>query len=250
MRLATAFLFLSAAVADDAPRDLDLFLLIGQSNMAGRGTVEPQDREPIPGVFAWGKDEKWIPAVDPLHWDKPEIIGVGVGRSFAQRLLEVNPKRKIGLIPAAFGGTSLEQWKVGGDLYTNAVKRAKDAMESGKLRGILWHQGEAESGREELAKSYAERWGVIMNSIRKDLNAANVPVVVGQLGTFLVKEKQPFADKVNEQLMNLPTDFKHTAFVPSAGLKHRGDQVHFDSEGLREFGRRYADAYLKLVKGK
>ena len=86
MRLATAFLaiivagaFLLTATPDDSMKDLQLFLLIGQSNMAGRGTVEPQDREPIAGVYSWAKEDQWVPAVDPLHWDKPEIIGVGLG---------------------------------------------------------------------------------------------------------------------------------------------------------------------------
>src|SRR6185369_5608428 len=59
------------------PRDLQLFLLVGQSNMAGRGPVEPQDREPIPQVFSLNKQMEWAPAIDPLHFDKPEIAAVG-----------------------------------------------------------------------------------------------------------------------------------------------------------------------------
>ena len=37
------------------PKELNLFLLAGQSNMAGRGEVEAQDREPIPDVLALNK---------------------------------------------------------------------------------------------------------------------------------------------------------------------------------------------------
>src|SRR4051812_18495598 len=151
-----------------APREMQLFLLVGQSNMAGRGPVEPQDKEPIPGVLTLNKQMEWVPAVDPLHYDKPDIAGVGIGRSFAKALLAANPGVTIGLIPCAFGGTSLEQWKRGGALYEDAMKRTRFAMKSGKLRGILWHQGEADSGTAILAGSYRERWTTFIGFLRKD----------------------------------------------------------------------------------
>jgi hypothetical protein len=53
-----------------AEQTLDIYLLIGQSNMAGRGTVEEQDRVPNPSVLTFTKENKWISAVDPLHFDK------------------------------------------------------------------------------------------------------------------------------------------------------------------------------------
>src|SRR3954468_2526779 len=108
---ALALLLLSLCTVSAQPRDRELFLLIGQSNMAGRGPIEAQDREPIPGVYSLNKQMEWVPAIDPLHFDKPEIAAVGVGRTFAKTLLSVNPSASIGLIPCAFGGTSLEQWK-------------------------------------------------------------------------------------------------------------------------------------------
>ena len=225
------------------PSDLQLFLLTGQSNMAGRGVIEAQDKEPIPRVYVFTKDLEWKPAVDPLHFDKPEIVGVGLARSFSRELAKANPSASIGLIPCAFGGTSLEEWKPGGKLYNDAVTRARAAMKSGKLRGILWHQGEADSGKEENAKSYRERWTKVIGSLREDLNAGNVPVVVGQLGEFFTGA---FARTVDEQLAIIPLQVPRTAFVSSAGLKAKSDNVHFDSPSLREFGRRYAHAFLML----
>src|SRR5260370_9485413 len=95
----------------------DIFLLIGQSNMAGRGVVEEQDRQPIPRVFMLNKAMEWGPAMDPVHFDKPDIAGVGLPRSFGNLLAPADPNASIGLVPAAFGGTSLEEWKAGGQLY-------------------------------------------------------------------------------------------------------------------------------------
>src|SRR5687767_14018933 len=48
-----------------------LYLLIGQSNMAGRGAVEEADKKPLPRVFMFTKEKAWAPAVDPQHFDKP-----------------------------------------------------------------------------------------------------------------------------------------------------------------------------------
>lgn len=246
LALMLAFLpAVAAQVAESADqlRNLELFLLIGQSNMAGRGQVEAQDREPIRGVYVLNREMKWAPAVDPLHFDKPDIAGTGLARTFARYLLRQNPKASIGLIPAAFGGTSLDQWAPGGELYQNAVRRAREAAKSGRLRGILWHQGEADSGKEENAKSYRRRFAAMIRQLRQDLGAGDIPVVVGQIGEFY---RAPFARTVQEEQALIPLMVPRSAFVSSAGLGHKGDGVHFDSAALRELGRRYAHAYLSL----
>jgi hypothetical protein len=235
---------LAGALAQGGPpKDLELFLLIGQSNMAGRGAVEAQDREPLARVFTLNKELQWAPAIDPLHFDKPDIAGAGIGRSFAKALLRANPNVSIGLIPAAFGGTSLDQWKPEGKLYTDAVRRAREAMKSGRLRGILWHQGESDSGQEQDARSYRERFAAMIRQLRADLGAPDVPVVAGELGEF---HAAPFGSVVNEQLATAPLKVPRSAFVSSNGLTDKGDKTHFDTKSLREFGRRYALAFLSL----
>ncbi len=234
--------FLMAAAGAVAPANLDLFLLAGQSNMAGRGVVEAQDRAPIDGVFALNKDSAWVPAIDPLHWDKP-VMGVGLGRSFAATLKKYGAVGQIGLIPSAVGGTSLEGWKPGGKLFTDAITRAKAAAPAGRWRGILWHQGEAESSNEETARTYGARFAVIAAALRTELAAPDLHLIVGQLGGF---NKAQYAPVVNEQLATLPLWMKRTGFVSSAGLGHMGDDLHFDSAGLRELGRRYALAWMAL----
>lgn len=229
------------------PRDLQLFLLIGQSNMAGRGKIEPVDREPIPRVLMLNKDLAWVPAIDPLHFDKPDIVGVGIGRTFARVLANANPSATLGLIPAAVGGTSLPEWKPDGKLYADAVRRARVAMKSGRLRGILWHQGEGDATA-ELAPTYRDRFAEFIAHLRADLDAADVPVVVGELGEYLMApgDRHVYARAVNEQLALIPLKVPHSGFVSSAGLVHKGDGVHFDSPSAREFGRRYAHAFLAL----
>jgi hypothetical protein len=228
----------------------DVFLLIGQSNMAGRGVVEEADKKPIPGVWAFSKEKTWIPAVDPIHFDRPDRTGVGLGRRFATTLQKLGLATQVGLIPAAFGGSALAEWQPGAGHYKNAVERTKAALASGgRLRGILWHQGEADTAKSELANSYRERMIVMVNQLRRDLGAEGVPFLVGQLGEFLRERPEnphPYALQVNEALATLPLHLPKSAFVSSQGLGHKGDILHFDTPALREFGRRYALAWAAL----
>lgn len=228
---------------------LHLYLLIGQSNMAGRGAVEEVDKKPHERVLMFTKDQKWAPALDPLHFDKP-IAGVGLGSTFGRVMADANPGVTIGLVPCAVGGTPLERWQKGKDLYEAALVRIKAAMKDGTLKGILWHQGENDSGDLEKSQTYATRLATMVNDWRKDLGTPNVPFVAGKLGEFLSetsKDGKPVHWKlVNEQIAQIPTLVKNAAVVDSSGLKHKGDVVHFDSASLREFGRRYAKAMQEL----
>jgi hypothetical protein len=228
----------------------DVFLLIGQSNMAGRGVVEEEDKRPIPGVYVFNKERQWVAATDPLHWDRPDRTGVGLARSFGATLLRMKASTSVGLVPAAFGGSALDEWKPGSEHYKNAVERTRAALaKGGKLRGILWHQGETDSAKAELASSYRERFRSFIAALRKDLGAEQVPVIVGQLGEFLIGREgnpQPFAMQVNEALATMPLQTPFCRFVSSEGLGHKGDIVHFDSKALREFGRRYALVWMSM----
>lgn len=231
-----------------APDKFHLYLLIGQSNMAGRGKVDSADNAPPPRVYKFTKEQAWVPATDPLHFDKP-IAGVGLGTAFGRVMAEADQEIAIGLIPCAVGGTPLSRWQKGGDLYQQAVARAKAAQKQGTLRGILWHQGESDAGSEATAKNYAERLSGMVRDLRSDLDAPDAPFVAGELGHFLAKEKSgkpSYWPMVNEQLHLLPGLVEHAAVASSRDLKPLADQVHFDSASLREFGQRYAEAMLKL----
>ncbi|QDU36430.1 Carbohydrate acetyl esterase/feruloyl esterase precursor [Maioricimonas rarisocia] len=242
----------SSLQADDpepAGKDrFHLYLLIGQSNMAGRGKVDPENNEAHPRVLKFDRDGNWVPATDPIHFDKPTIAGVGLASAFGPAMAEADETVTIGLIPCAVGGTRLERWVKGGDLYENAVRRAKAAMKDGTLKGILWHQGEGDSGKLENASTYAERLSGMIGDLRSELDAENAPFVMGELGRFLNPKKLKHYELVNKQLHTIASQVPHTAVVSSEGLEAKADQVHFNAEALREFGRRYAKAMKTLQK--
>ena len=126
----------------------------------------------------------------------------------------------IGLVPCAVGGTQLKRWQPGGDLYSNAVYRARLAMQDGTLKGILWHQGESDSGTATNANTYGDRLAGMIRDIRADLGAPGLPVVVGQIGEFLYDrgpDHSPYARVVNAALAALPDKVPATACAPSQG---------------------------------
>lgn len=221
---------------------MDIFLLIGQSNMAGRGVVTPADRVPHARVFMLNRELEWVPAIDPMHFDKPELVGVGLGTTFGRVIADARTNDTIGLVPAAFGGSALDEWQPGQPHYVNAVARAREAMKHGRLVGILWHQGESDADPAKTA-TYATRFARMIAQLRTDLNAADVPLIVGELGHF-----RPEHAPMNAVLATLPKSIPHCAFVSSAGLVDKGDKLHFDTPSLHEFGRRYAAAWLAMAR--
>ena len=161
---------------------LHLYLLMGQSNMAGRGKIGPEDKTSHPRVLVFTLANKWEPAVEPITHDKPTMLGVGPGLAFGKAIADTQTNVTIGLVSCAFGGTPLKRWERGGDLYLNAVHRARLAMRDGTLEGILWHQGESDSGSSTNANTYGDRLARMIKDIRTDLGVPNLPFVVGQIG--------------------------------------------------------------------
>lgn len=228
-----------------------LFLLVGQSNMAGRAPLTDADKAPDARVLVLNRLDQWYSQGEPLHYDKPSAVGVGPGFTFAKLLAEKEPGVTIGLIPCAFGGTSLNQWDPKSrsllyppdNLYNNAIRRAKLAMQSGTLAGILWHQGESDAGKD--AGTYAARLAKLVSQFRADLNAPKVPFVAGEIGAFGYAA-HPMGQTINQQIDSIPALIPISAEATSNGLVDKGDHLHFDNASQKELARRYLDAFLKL----
>lgn len=229
-----------------------VFLLAGQSNMAGRGEVTEADREIHPRVLMLAKDGSWQYAVDPIHFDK-KVAGAGLAKSFALELVRRDPDITIGLVPAACGGSHIAHWEPGtyyektaSRPYDDAISRTRRAMQDGTLKAILWHQGEGDSSP-KAAAVYGDRLTALIGRFRKDLDVPELPFIIGQLGQFPAKPWSPGRVQVNEAQVQVAGKVPHTVFVLSEGLISKGDNTHFNTESLHEFGKRYAHEYLLLI---
>lgn len=226
---------------------LHLYLLIGQSNMVGRAPNTEADRQPHPRIVTLTRDLQWTPAADPLPHEDGRDTGVGLAMTFARLMAAEDPDAHIGLIPCAVGTTALSRWVREGDLHQKAVARTRTAMAVGVLKGILWHQGESDSVEPALAATYLTRAVRMMREFREELNAAEVPLLIGELGEFLPRcGRCPWHPVVNAALRELVGQAPPAAFVSAEGLAGMEDCIHFDADALREFGRRYAAALIGM----
>ena len=225
------------------PENPDIYLLIGQSNMAGYGEGDC-DAVATDRIVKWDSENvRWIPATDPL------VNGskVGLGCSFARNMADRETDKAVALINVAVGGTSLDQWQKGGVFYTRAVASVRTALAKGaSLKGILWHQGCEDSRTAELAESYAVRLATLVADLRADLG--DVPFVCGELGRFLDANLWGYVEwrTVNAQLAEAAATIPNAALVSSEGLAANGDNVHFTAAAQRTLGVRYAEAMWAL----
>ena len=242
-------------VADSLPTaaQLRVFLLVGQSNMAGRGTVQAEDTTAVPHVWMLTQAGEWKPAIEPLHFDKPKVAGVGPGRSFGVAVASALAGAQIGLVAAAVGGTSIRAWEPGAadsatntHPYDDAIGRARVALRHGSLAGILWLQGETD-GNAKNSGDYERRLRDVIANMRRDLRAPEVLFLIGQMGRFSEKPWNTHRERVDSAHRVVAATTSGAAFILTEGLTHRGDTTHYDAASAREIGRRYAKQYLAMM---
>ncbi len=225
-----------------------VFLMAGQSNMAGRGMVEPQDTLSNERILCINKEGQLIGAKEPLHFYEPALTGLDCGLSFAKTLIKkIPPGISVLLVPTAVGGSSISQWL--GDsvhrnvkLLSNFKEKVKLALEYGTIKAILWHQGESDTNEKDLPE-YEKRLALLLSEFRAVAENENLPVLLGELGSFSNNKQNRVA--LNHAINQYAASDINTAVVYTGDLKHKGDYLHFNSEGQRKMGSRFAEVYLK-----
>ena len=219
-------------------------LLIGQSNMAGRGYLHEVTPIYNENIFML-RNGRWQMMTEPIHFDR-SVAGVGPAASFAQAWCNANKNEQIGLIPCAEGGSSIDEWSKESTLFRHAVSEAKFAMENSELIAILWHQGESD-GRSKKYKNYYHKLNILVNSFRKELGDLEVPFIVGGLGNYLGKSGFGRScveyDLINQELLKYVENNRNCYFVTGEKLYSNPDGIHINAESQRRFGIRYFKAY-------
>lgn len=230
-----------------ASPEITAFLMIGQSNMAGRG--EFADVEPIQNPLCHMlRNGRWQKMSEPVNPDRPIFegkyhSGVSLAASFADAWAN-DTGCKVGLIPCADGGTNISQWQPGEVLYDHAVAQTGFALRSSALGGILWHQGESDCHPDRFPL-YRDRFIHMMTTLRRELNAEHLPLLIGELSVDIGYGGYPA--KMNALFREMAAELPCCAVVSSADLPLKPDNLHFNAHACREFGRRYFAAYRALM---
>ncbi len=226
------------------------FLMIGQSNMAGRGDFGevPEINNKKCHMLRMGRWQRMSEPVNPDRciWGDYHS-GVGLAASFADRYAEYFGE-DTGLIPCADGGTTISQWVPGGVLFDHAVIMTKLAMRTSELAGILYLQGETDSisfkpdvHKRKVTEMFAE--------LRSQIGTENTPIIMGEIPhviTFGDKPRDPGG--MNRVLHSVAEDIPDCGTVSSEGLELKPDGIHFSSRSCRILGERFFEKYLEIYK--
>lgn len=237
-----------------------VFLLIGQSNMEGQPKPTAEDRMTDPRVKVLGYDNcpniprannAWYTATPPLH---SCYAGVGPGDYFGKTLAEAFPDATIGLVPLAISGVDIDffrkdvvsarrgEFKIPpdnhwGGAYEWVLERARLAQQTGVIRGIIFHQGESDTGQ----AVWVDKVKGMVTDLRTDLGIGEVPFLAGELlYTGCCVSHNPIINQLPAQISN--------SFVISADGLAGQDEAHFDLTGQREFGARYGNKMVELLR--
>lgn len=228
------------------------FLMIGQSNMAGRG--EFADVEPIENSSCYMlRMGRWQPMREPVNPDRAIFegiyhTGIGLASSFADELAK-DSGLEIGLIPCADGGTKICQWQPGEVLYDHAVMMTGLALRSAELGGIIWHQGESDCinyNEEEYSRMFLNT----MTNLRRELGAEELPLIIGELSENITEEHNlgDNVRKMNILLHKLQKQLPNCGIVAVQDLPLKPDGIHFNSVAYRELGKRYFEKYKEIIR--
>lgn len=228
----------------------DLYLLIGQSNMAGRGDFENAiDSTKIKGVFLLNDKGEFENAKNPLNRYstirkvcEPNLMRVGLGASFSKEMARFL-KDSVYLIVNARGGISIDKFLKGADdgYYETTLNRTRNALNKNEnltLKAILWHQGESDSNN---AEEYLKKLSKIVTDFRKDFNIPQLPFIAGELG-----EWNSDYNEIMEKILMIPKYIDNSYLVSSKRLKNR-DTHHFNTSSYKKLGKRYAEICKKAI---
>jgi hypothetical protein len=228
-----------------------VFILAGQSNMAGRAFVEPLDTVSNKRILAINKNEQLVYAKEPLHFYEPIMAGLDCGLSFAKKLIQNIPDSiTILLIPTAVGGSSVTQWINDSihrtvKLLTNFNAKVTIAKSYGNIKGILWHQGESDASPTSIA-TYHKKLTLLFEIFRTNIGNKNLPILIGKLGSYSNDKKN--WNLINKSIIKVAKQDSAVYIISTFDLKDKGDKLHFNSESQRKMGERMAFKFISTLK--
>lgn len=236
-----------------SPEPLKIFLVAGQSNGDGRGNPAdlPADLQSPQGVpiFHNGRWHGLQPGLtDANH---PGLFGpeITFGRDVAEALAGEN----VALVKYAWGGTNLaSDWNpdTPGAHYAAFMNAVEQALVNvgpdylPEIAGMIWMQGESDTGILERAENYEANLTNFIQSVRTDLDAPDMPFVIGQILDY---STYTYADLVRTAQESVAAADRMVALIRTDDLPVIPNNAnHYNAAGQMELGARFATAVLTV----
>jgi len=238
----------------ELPADADIFLIIGQSNAAGRGKIYEEDLEDLENVYLLIQDNKWIKAKhiynqfsniprypDMFYSAISDPVEVGKGLNFAfnfaKEYIKKYPDKNIGLIVNARGSTDIESWQRNNFCYECTMKKLDSLPDLNRIKAILVHQGETDFNQSDWVNQTTE----MVAAFRDDLWNFELPFIFGELAGW----NSNYA-KFNSRIYSLYQLLDNIGIVSSEDLTG-GDIAHFDRASQLKLGKRYFEMWEEIT---
>jgi len=248
-----------------------IYLCFGQSNMEGQGTVEAVDRtvdsrfkvmEAVTCSNLGRTKGAWYTATPPLCrcWS-----GLSPADYFGRTMVANLPTNiKVGVVNVSVAGckielfdkdnyqtyvsTITEDWlkniinEYAGNPYGRLVEMAKLAQKDGVIKGILLHQGESNTGDSQWPSKVKKIYNNLITDLA--LDPTKVPLLAGEV---VNADQGGVCASMNSIIAKLPQTITNSYVISSSKCTDAADNLHFNSAGYREIGKRYANKMLSLI---
>ena len=220
---------------------IPIVILAGQSNMLGHGELSDIDDPLLP------PDVKLFD-LNP----RDGCFGPEVG--FARHFLDVVPGDELWLVKYAVGGSSLLAWEpewsaeraaITGDadkgaLYPRLISHFKQVTSGHdvKVLACLWKQGESDSRYEAAAAQYQTSLTRLITRMRTDLDQPEMQFVIGLSNP--TPARFTYLSVVRSAQRQIAKSLPNVSLFDTDGLTKHEDDLHYDSAGQLELGRRFA----------
>jgi hypothetical protein len=227
-----------------------IFILAGQSNMAGRAIIAPMDTIAHDRILAINIKNEIVMAKEPISFFESDKKGLSCALAFAKELIKNVPDSiAVLLVPCAVGGSSIDQWIYDSlhrnvKLLTNFKDQVLWAKKNGTIKGVLWHQGESDVSSKEIS-NYKSKLKRLFNEFRVTIDNDNLIILTAEIGMFKSNNIKEIA--INKQIKQNAFLDPYTFFVKTKDFESIGDNLHFDSKSQRLLGTRFAKKYLSSI---
>ncbi|MEM7144239.1 MAG: sialate O-acetylesterase [Verrucomicrobiota bacterium] len=198
-----------------------LFLLSGQSNMAG---LDPE--------------EAFVPAViEAFSEDGAIVVKAAYGAKAIRHWYQPNSNKT----------SDTRNW-----LYRELIGKAKFAIADREIQSVTlcWMQGEADAGGEASANAYAENFEGLLRQLREDLSRDDINFVIGRLSDHSNPGKYEAWDQMRSTQEEIADSTPRGRWIDTDAFNGDDDNLHYPSgeNGKVALARAFATQSIELAR--